>query len=49
MQQVLKLVVAKWVTFKFVSQDLILQNYFESLSGDEQEDQESCPPSLPLI
>jgi len=40
------LVVAKQVTSKFVSQDLVLQNYFESFSSDEQEAQESCPTIL---
>jgi len=37
-----KLVVVKRVTSKFVSQDLVLQNYFESLSSDEQKTRESC-------
>jgi len=32
-----KLVDVKWAT-KCVSQDLVLQNYFESISNDEQED-----------
>jgi len=32
-----KLVVVKHVTSKFVCQDLVLQNCFESLSSDEQE------------
>ena len=36
-----KLVVAKQVTFKSISQDLVLQNYLESLSGVEQKAQES--------
>jgi len=35
-----KLVYAKQVTFKSISQDLVLQNYFESLSSNEQEAQE---------
>ena len=42
----LKLVVIKWITSKFVFQDLVLQNCFEFLSSDEQETQESCPTIL---
>ena len=41
----LKLVDAKQVTCKYVSQYLVLQNCFGSLSG-EQETQESCPTIL---
>jgi len=39
-------IATKWVPSKAISNDLAIQNCFESLLGDDQKAHESCPTIL---